>query len=119
LNGTLEKDIHFTKIKPKARMRDLAAEEKLYAINERYGEAQTIRNELKQLEAEEQTRVQNNILREQEKKRRNLILRQQKEIRQIQLKNQTAHNNYRIKMEHEFTRLKKEINLYYNDITKN
>lgn len=38
------------KIKPKAAMKELLVSEKLFAVNERYGEASKIRKELKSLE---------------------------------------------------------------------
>lgn len=50
LNESLQKDVEFVKIKPKTLMKDLQVREKLVAINERYAEAQQIRNELKSLE---------------------------------------------------------------------
>ena len=53
-------------------MKNLQVKEKLVAINERYGEAQTIRNELKSLEIQEQNRVENLILQEHEKRRKKL-----------------------------------------------
>ena len=64
LESELAKDSSFTKIKPKTRMYDLHTEEKLYAVSERFNEAQDIRNELRVLEANEQNRVSNNILKE-------------------------------------------------------
>jgi hypothetical protein len=62
LEEKLQNDVNFVKIKPKANMRFLQTEEKLFAVNERYGEAQKIHKELKQLEASEHTRVVNKIL---------------------------------------------------------
>ena len=53
LNIELAKDSSFVKIKPKARMYDLHTEEKMYAVSERFNEAQYIRNELRVLEANE------------------------------------------------------------------
>lgn len=57
LEKELARDSSFVKIKPKARMYDLHTEEKLYAVSERFNEAQYIRNELRVLEANEQNRV--------------------------------------------------------------
>jgi hypothetical protein len=72
LNEALQRDVEFVKVKPKASMRQLATEEKLVAVNERYNEAQKIRDELKVLEIDEQNRVINQILKDQETKRNNL-----------------------------------------------
>ena len=63
-------------------MKNLQVKEKLVAINERYGEAQTIRNELKSLEIQEQNRVENLILQEHEKRRTKLQKKQEKEHEQ-------------------------------------
>ncbi|CAG9322478.1 unnamed protein product [Blepharisma stoltei] len=119
LNETLQKDVEFVKIKPKPVMKELQVREKVVAINERYAEAQQIRNELKSLEIEEQNRVENKILEEQEKKRKKLLKRQEKEINHVLIKNSTEYNKLKIKMQQDEIRLEKEIKLHIHDITKN
>lgn len=88
------------------------------AINERYGEAQTIRNELKYLEIQEQNRVENLIIQEQEKRRKKLKKKQEKEIEFSMLKNKAAYNKLIIRKEQERIKLDKQIKLHLNDITK-
>ena len=96
----------------------MQVKEKLVAINERYGEAQTIRNELKHLEIQEQNRVENLILVEQEKRRKKLKKKQEKEIEFMMLKNRAAYNKLLIRKEQERIKLDKQIKLHLNDITK-
>jgi len=96
----------------------LQVREKLVAINERYGEAQTIRNELKLLEIQEQNRIENILIQEQEKKRKKLVKKQEKEIEFAMLKNKAAYNKLIIKKEQERIKLDKQIKLHMNDITK-
>ena len=99
-------------------MKNLRVKEKLVAVNERYGEAQIIRNELKHLEIQEQSRVENLIIAEQEKKRKVLIKKQEKEIEFAMMKNKAAYNKLLIKKEQERAKLDKQIKLHLNDITK-
>jgi hypothetical protein len=96
----------------------LQVKEKLVAINERYAEAQTIRNELKSLEIQEQNRVEQFIAQEHEKKIKNLKKHQEKEIEFTLLKNKAAYNKLIIKKEQEKIKLDKQIKLHLNDITK-
>lgn len=99
-------------------LKSLQVKEKLVAVNERYGEAQTIRNELKYLEIEEQNRVENLMLQEQEKKRKKLKKQQEKELEFAMLKNKAAYNKLLIKKEQEKLKLDKQIKLHFNDLTK-
>lgn len=119
LNEKLQKDVDFVKVKPKAKMRALQTQEKLVAVNERYSEAQKIRNELKVLEADEQMRMESKVLQDQEKKRLKLQKQHAKELSELQLKNQTGYYALKIQMDQQYTRLQKEIKLHLNDITKN
>jgi len=119
LDERLQRELDFVKVKPKARMRELQTQEKLVAVNERYSEAQKIRNELKVLEVDEQMRVESKVLQDQEKRRVKLRKQQSKELSELQLKNQTGYYALKIKMDQQYTRLQKEIKLYLNDITKN
>ena len=96
----------------------MQVKEKLVAVNERYGEAQTIRNELKLLEIQEQNRVENLILQEHEKKRKRLKKQQLREVEFAMLKNKAAYNKLLIRKEQERIKLDKQIKLHFNDLTK-
>ena len=99
-------------------LKNLQVKEKLVAVNERYGEAQTIRNELKLLEIQEQNRVENLILQEHEKKRKRVKKQQLRELEFAMLKNKAAYNKLLIKKEQERIKLEKQIKLHFNDLTK-
>ncbi|OMJ71735.1 hypothetical protein SteCoe_29979 [Stentor coeruleus] len=118
LNVELEKDTDIFKIKPKAIIKNLQIKERLIAVNERFGEAQIIRNELKQLEIQEQNRVENLILLEKDKQRSKLRNKQEKEIEFVMLKNRASYNKLLIQKEQERIKLDKQIKLHLNDITK-
>ena len=90
-------------------LKNLQVKEKLVAVNERYGEAQTIRNELKLLEIQEQNRVENLILQEHEKKRKRVKKQQLRELEFAMLKNKAAYNKLLIKKEQERIKLEKQI----------
>ena len=117
LNEKLTNEV--IKIKPKPVLRELQVQEKLLAVNERYYEAQQIRNELKVMEETEQNRVEQQIVESQELKRKALLKQQEKEMRQMDIKNKTNYNKLMIKMQQDRARLQKEIKLHYHDITKN
>ena len=105
-------------VKPKPILRELQTQEKLLAVNERYYEAQQIRNELSLLEDSEMTRLSNLVEAKHEAQRKALAAQQAKERRQLEIKNRTNLSQLTIQQEHERVRLHKEINLHHNDITK-
>lgn len=96
----------------------MQTEEKLFAINERYAEAQKIRNELAHLESSEQVRILQEHIQEQKKKREKLIRQHVKEMNMLLMKNQSAENTLKIQKEQEEAVLLKAIKVHVNDITK-
>jgi len=88
------------------------------AVNERYGEAQIIRRELKSLEVNEQNRVENIILKEYEKKRSKLNKKQIKEIEMLMLKNREAYDAMVTQKEQARELLQKKIRFDLNNIVK-
>lgn len=119
LNHRMVSNVDIIKVKPKLLLKELQYRERLVAVNERYGEAQIIRNELKSLETKEQRRVETIIIKEQEKKRKLLLKNQQKELEHLMMKNSRVRNSLTIKMQEESLRLEKEIKLHVHDIKRN
>ena len=99
-------------------MRTLQVNEKLYAANERFPEAQHVRCELVKLEASEQNRVINEVIQGQDKLISKMKAKHRNEIRQAQQRNQTEYNKLTIQMERQNSALQKEIKHYSNDIKK-
>ena len=118
LNMKLDRAVEAVKVKPKARLRELQAQEKLVAANERIEEAINYRKELKDYEIEEAQRVENVRHANAMNARNKLLSAQKKEMLQLETKIETSRNNLRIKMEKELNTLQKEINLHVNDIKR-
>lgn len=118
LSERLRSDKTLVKIKPKAKVKELQTQEKLIAIQERYGEAQHIRNELKTLEQIEENRV--NKLKEMMifNKEKELQMKQENERKQLEIKIATNQNKLKIKQQKDLEVLYKQINLHHNDIMK-
>lgn len=90
----------------------------MVAVNERYGEAQVIRKELKNLEVNEQNRVENLLLKEFEKKRKALSKKHEREEEFLVVKNREAYDALVVQKELERGLLDKKIRLSLNDIRK-
>ena len=115
----LKRDVSILHHKPRALLRDLQTQEVMVAVNERYNEAQKIRNELTTLEEEEQRRVEKKVMQEWKMKKEKLKKKQEKEIRELMGKTETAMNGLKITRDQQLNRLQKEIKLYLNDIHRN
>lgn len=118
LNLELTSEFDYSRIRPLAKMRHLLVQEKLVAINERYSEAQQIRNEVKSLEFNEQNRVENQVLAKMDKLRNKLKQRQSKEINNLQIKNNTELNKLQIQFKQEESKVLKQIKRNSHEITR-
>ena len=119
LEETMRKERESTKVKVRARVKNLAEEEKLVAIFERYNEAGKIRTELRVMEQEEISHFDAEITHDSEKRRAKLTETHEKEKKQLQTRTQKVYYRLKIKMKQQYSRLLKEVKLYINDITKN
>lgn len=99
-------------------MRHLMVQERLVAINERYAEAQQIRNELKNLEMNEQNRTENEVLARIERKRNKLRQKQSKEMNNLLIKNNTELNKLQIQYKQEESKVLKQIKRNSHEITR-
>mmetsp|Transcript_45263 Transcript_45263/g.33044 ORF Transcript_45263/g.33044 Transcript_45263/m.33044 type:complete len:109 (+) Transcript_45263:685-1011(+) len=101
LNMKLDRAVEAVKIKPSAKLREMQNNEKLVAINERIEEAMNYRKELKDLEVQEQLRVEKLRNENADKQRKALLSILKKEMKQLEAKIETDRHNLKIKMDKE------------------